>query len=61
MKKTAQINIMVSPETKKQLKQKAVALNLTLTSYIEKVANEPVAFLDENVKALFSAIQLKTM
>jgi len=59
MKKTAQINLMVEPETKKKLLLKSKALNLTLTGYIEKVANEPVCFLDENVKLILQSLKLK--
>lgn len=59
MKKTAQINLMVEPETKRKLLEKAKALNLSLTSYIEKVGLEPVCFLDSNVKTILSALNLK--
>jgi len=60
MKKTSAINLMVSPEVKSKLQNKARALNLTLTSYIEKVALEPVCFLDENVKQILSALKLNS-
>ena len=61
MKKTAPINLMLAPEAKQKLQEKAKALNLTLTSYIEKVALEPVVFLDQNTRSLLSALQLKSM
>lgn len=59
MKKTAQINLMVEPETKKRLLDKAKALNLTLTGYIEKIALEPVCFLDSNVRIILESLKLK--
>ena len=58
MKKTTAINIMVEAETKKRLKEKARALNLTLTAYIEKVALEPVCFLDQNVKLIIKSLNM---
>ena len=60
MKKTAQINIMVEPQTKQRLQDKAKALSLTLTSYFEKIANEPVCFLDSNVKMILESLKLKS-
>ncbi len=59
MKKTTQINLMVEPEVKKKLLDKAKALNLTLTAYIEKIALEPVCFLDSNVKIILESLNLK--
>ena len=50
MRKSTPINVMVESEIKKKLLYKAKVLGLTLTGYIEKIANEPVIFLDENVK-----------
>lgn len=58
-KKTASINIMVEPEIKKHLKEKAAALNLDLTGYIEKIAKEDLIFMDANVKKLASMFMLK--
>ena len=49
---------MVEPEVKKKLREKAQALGLTLTSYIEKVAREPVIFTDENAKLLLRTLDL---
>jgi hypothetical protein len=57
--KTTPINIMVEAETKKKLLEKAKALNLSLTSYIEKIANEPVCFIDSNVQAILHSLNLK--
>jgi len=58
MKKTAPINIVVEPNTKKKLQEKAKSLNLNLTQYIEKVGKEPVVFIDENIRAMFKAMNL---
>jgi hypothetical protein len=57
-KKTTPINLMVEPEVKKRLKDKAKALGLTLTAYLEKIANEPVVYLDENLKSFVKALKL---
>lgn len=57
MKKTTAINIMVTAETKKRLQQKARELGLSLTQYIEKVGDEPIVFLDDNVKKLLKMIK----
>ena len=59
MKKTSAINIMVLPEVKKRLKEKADALGLSLTQYIEKLGSEPIIFADENVKLLLRTLDLK--
>jgi len=60
MKKTAPINLMISVEDKKKLQDKARNLNLTLTSYIEKISREPIIFLDSNSKLLLESLKLKT-
>jgi len=60
MKKTSQINLMVEPQIKQRLLQKSKALGLTLTSYIEKIANEPVCFMDSNVKLILESLKLKS-
>ena len=57
--KTAPINVLVEPETKKKLQEKAQALNLSITQYIEKISLEQVIFLDPNAKALLKSLQLK--
>ncbi len=59
-KKTAPISLMVEPDIKKKLKDKANSLGLTLTSYLEKIATERIVFLDENAKALLEAMKLKS-
>lgn len=56
MKKTAEIKAMVEPETKKRLTDKAKALGLSTTQYIEKIANEPIIFLGANEKLLLQAL-----
>jgi len=50
--KTAEIKCVVEPETKRRLQEKAKELGLTLTGFIEKVSNEPIVFMDQNVKRL---------
>ena len=60
MKKTAHLNVMIEPEIKQKLFQKAKDLGLTLTGYLEKIAREPVCFLDVNVRSLLEALNLKT-
>ncbi len=54
MKKTSEIKAMVEPEVKKKFKEKAEALNLSVTGLIEKIALEPLVFMDSNVKNLFN-------
>ncbi len=58
MKKTAPINIMLEPEIKKRLLNKAKELGLSLTAFIEKVACEPIIFLDANSRRLLEALKL---
>lgn len=43
---------MIEPDTKRKLQEKAKELGLTVTGFIEKIAREPVVFMDENVKKL---------
>ena len=50
--KTSEIKAMVTPETKKRLKEKAEENGLSLTGFLEKIANEPIVFMDQNVKNL---------
>jgi len=55
------IKIYLEPEDEKSLKQKAEALfpgRGSVSLYISKIASEPVAFLDSNVKAVLSALNL---
>jgi len=52
MRKTAEIKVMIEPDTKRKLQEKAKELGLTVTGFIEKIAREPVVFMDENVKKL---------
>ena len=59
MRKTAPINLMVTEETKRKLREKAKALGLTITSYVEKISHEPVIFADDNLKALLKHMDLK--
>jgi len=61
MKQT--IKIYLEPEDLKKLIKKANESGFSgrgaLSYYIEKIAKEPIAFLDENVKALLRSINLK--
>lgn len=57
--KTAPINIMVEPNTKKKLIEKANALGLSLTAYVEKIGEEPIVFLDNNAKLILKALELR--
>jgi len=57
--KSAPINVMVQPEVKKKLLEKAKNLNLSLTNYIEKIALEPIIFMDSNAKTLLRTLELK--
>jgi len=49
---------MVEHETKRKLLEKSKAQGLTLTAYLEKIAYADVAFLDENVKAIYNLFSL---
>ena len=60
MRKNTSINLMVSPETKTKLLEKSKSLGLSLTTYFEKIASEPVVFLDSNVKTILESLKLKT-
>lgn len=59
MKKTSHINILVEPDVKRKILEKATALNLSITKYFEKVAKEDIIFLDENVKKIKGLFDLK--
>ncbi len=58
MKKTSHINVMVSSDIKEKLQQKAKQQNLSITQYIEKIAIEPVVFLDQNARLLLESLKL---
>jgi antitoxin component of RelBE/YafQ-DinJ toxin-antitoxin module len=60
MKKQTQLNLRIESEIKRKLKQKADNLNISLTSYIEKIALEPVIFLDSNSRVLLEALKLNS-
>jgi len=49
-KKTAPLSLMLCPEDKRRLRNKAAGLGLTITGFIEKIIREPVIFMDENLK-----------
>jgi len=54
--KTAEIKVMVEPEVKRKLQEKARELGLSTTGFIEKIAKEPVVFMDNNVKKLIEGM-----
>jgi len=59
MKKS--IKVYLSPEATKNLKQKAEALfsgRGAVSHYIEKIATEPVCFMDANVKTILGILNL---
>lgn len=56
MKKTAEIKVMVEIEVKKKLKAKADEVGLSMTGFIEKVAVEPIVFMDKNVKTFIDSM-----
>jgi hypothetical protein len=58
-KKTAPINILVEVETKKKLKDKADQMGISITQFIEKIAQEDIVFLDANFKRVAKLFNLK--
>lgn len=56
MNKTSEIKVMVTPETKRKFKEKAEEAELSLTAFIEKIAREPLIFLDKNSLTLLKAL-----
>ena len=50
MKKTESIKAIVEPDIKKKFKDKAIELGLSVTGFIEKIAREPIVFMDKNVQ-----------
>lgn len=58
--KNSPISLRVHPEIKKKLKNKSEQLGLTLTGFLEKIANEPIVFLDQNTKTLIEALRLNS-
>jgi len=61
MKKT--IKIYLEEEDIKRLRSKAEQSGFigrgNLNHYLEKIARQPICFLDENVKAMLSVLNLK--
>ncbi len=57
MKKTASLHLRISEKSKSNLEKKAKNLGLNATTYIEKVANNPVIFVDENIKKFLAKVQ----
>ena len=59
MTKADFLHCRIDSEIKKKLRQKADVEKLDLTGFLEKVANEDVVFIDENVKKLFGVLKLQ--
>lgn len=59
MKKTNSLHLRISTQAKTNLENKAKNLGLNLTNYIEKVANEPVVFIDDNIQKFLRRIDVK--
>lgn len=55
--KTARINVRISNNTKERFEKKAKLLKLDITKFIEKIANEPVIFVDANARAIFDSMK----
>ncbi len=55
--KTSEIKAMVEPKVKKKFVDKAKEMNLSITGFIEKVAEEPIVFMDANVKKVLFALR----
>lgn len=49
-KKTESILVMVSPEIKKKLKDKASSSGLSITAFLEHIAVNEIVILDDNFK-----------
>lgn len=58
MTKTHHLDIRLSPEDKRKLQYKADELGLTITELIEKIANEPIIFMDANVKQILALMKI---
>lgn len=58
MSKTDFINCRLDSDKKKKLRDKAAELGLDLTQFIEKIADEPIIFMDKNVQRLVSVLQV---
>lgn len=58
-----QLNLYLEREDIKKLIKKANESGFTgkgaISRYVEKIAREPICFLDDNVKALLRSINLK--
>ncbi len=58
-----QIKVYLESEEIKKLKLKAEALNFkgkgAISHYISKIANEPICFIDENVRNFIKVLNLK--
>lgn len=54
-KKTDYIQIRISPENKKKLIEKSKELNLNLSEYLERVAENQVLFISHRVKIMLES------
>ena len=57
--KSVYMTISLSSEQKKKLKEKAETLGLGISKFIQKVSDEEIIFLDENIKKFTSLISFK--
>ena len=56
-KKTAIINLRISPSDKSRLKEKAQQVNMNLTEFLEKIANEPIIFISKDIRVILEAVK----
>lgn len=59
MKKNSSLHLRIATQSKANLENKAKNLGLNLTSYVEKVANEPVIFIDGNIEQFLKKINVE--
>lgn len=57
MKKNNSLHLRIATSDKEKLKIKAKNLGLNPTQYIEKVAREPIIFMDKNIKKFMKKLQ----
>jgi len=58
-RKTAAINLLVTPDTKAKLKAKAEDLGVSLTGLLEKLAQEQVIFADANLRSMLNLLTVR--
>ena len=59
-----EFKIYLEPESYEKLKRKALEMGFngkgSVSHYIEKISNEPVVFMDSNVRTILELLKLKT-